>query len=120
MSQYNESPKAFTADETIARYSAVKLTGSATGRVSVAGSGESTIGFADEAVVSGESVAVRLKTTGMTFKAIAHDSFAVDATLYQAESGQVSDSAHGTARYIALEAADAAGDIVEVLPILAY
>jgi hypothetical protein len=120
MSQYNESPKAFIAEETIARYSAVKLTTGKATYVSVAGSGEASIGFADEAASSGENVAVRLKTTGMTFKAVAGEAFVEGATLYNGASGRVVDTSSGTARYLALEAADAAGDVVEVLPILAY
>jgi hypothetical protein len=120
MSQYNEGCKAFIANETIARFNTVKLVTSTGDRVAVAGSNEANIGFADDAVTSGEYVTVRLKSTGKTFKALAAGAFAVGAALYNHAAGTVDDGSGGTQRYVALEAAAAAGDVVEVLPIAAY
>lgn len=118
MSQFNTGLKAFVATEAITRYMAVKLATGTT--VSICGSNEANIGFADETVASGETLTVKLKNAGGTFKAIANGTFSAAATLYNMADGEVDDIAGGTARYVALEAATAAGDIVEILPIAAY
>jgi len=120
MSQFNTGLKSFYASEAIARYQAVKLTSGSGTYVSVAGSNESNIGFADEAVASGERLTVKLKNAGGTYKAKAAGAFSVGASLYNMASGAVDDVSGGTQRYVALEAASAAGDIVEVLPIEVY
>lgn len=121
MSQYNSTGlKAFTATETIARFAAVKLVASSGTTIAVAGSNEANIGFSEDAVSSGEVVTVRLKTMGQTFKAIANGAFAEGAALYAMAAGKVDDISGGTQRYVALEAASANGDIVEVLPVAAY
>jgi len=120
MSQYSTGLKAFIASETIARFSTVKLTASTGDYVSVAGSNEANIGFADEAVASGEYVTVKLKSQGQTFKALAGGDFAAGASLYNVAAGYVDDVSGGTQRYVALEAATALGDVVEVLPVAAY
>jgi len=118
MSQYNVGQKAFTAAETITRYQGVKL--SSAGTVSVAGSNEANIGFADGNAVSGETLTVKLKNVGGTFKAKANGTFSAAASLYNMAAGTVDDVSGGTARYLAIEAATASGDIVEVLPIETY
>jgi len=115
MSQYNEGKKAFTAGGTIARFATVKLSSSSGTVVEVCGSNESNIGFAAEAAVSGETLTVFLKNTGGTFRALAHGAITVGATLYNAASGRLVHEG-GTARYVALEAATAQGDVIEVLP----
>jgi len=120
MSQYNEGKKAFTAMGTVARYSTVKLNTSKGDEVVACGSNEANIGFAAEAVVSGEPVTVFLKNSGGTFKAIAHEAITVGAALYNHASGRVGSTSGGTQRYVALEAATAQGDIIEVLPVETY
>ena len=120
MSQYNEGRKAFYASEDIARFQAVKLTSGSGTYVSVCGSNENNVGFADEAVSSGERLTVILKQTGKTYKAKAAGAFSAGAALYNMASGAVDDITGGTQRYVALEAASASGDIVEVLPVAVY
>lgn len=120
MSQYNEGRKAFTAGGAISRYSTVKLSSSSGTVVEACGSNESNIGFSEELVASGETVTVRLKNGGGTFKAIANGAFNAGASLYNMASGKVDDISGGTARYVALESAVADGDIIEVLPIEVY
>ena len=120
MSQYNTGFKAFIAYEDIDRHLAVKLTSSTGDYVSVAGSNEASIGFADETVASGEYVTVKLKNMGGTFKATASAAVTAGAALYNQASGKVSSVSGGTQRYVALEAADADGDVIEVLPVYMY
>ena len=120
MSQYNEGKKAFTASGAIARFATVKLTSGSGTAVEVAGSNEASIGFAEALAASGETLTVKLKNTGGTYKALASGAFSAGATLYQMAAGKVDDVSGGTARFVALEAAAADGDVVEVLPITAY
>jgi hypothetical protein len=120
MSQYNTGLKAFIASEAITRFYAVKLASASGTEIAVAGSNEANIGFADDTVASGEYVTVKLKSQGQTFKAMAGGGFAAGAALYNMASGKVDDTSGGTQRYVALEAATADGDIIEVLPIAAY
>ena len=93
----------------------VKLDGAT---VVVAGSDEYAIGTALSAGSAGDLVAVRLLNTGGTFKMIAGEAFAAAADLYTGADGKVvdTDPGVGTVRYVALEAATADGDVVEVLP----
>jgi hypothetical protein len=120
MSQYNTGFKAFIANEAITRHLAVKLTTSTGDYVSVCGSNEANIGFADETVASGEYVTVKLKNMGGTFKSTASAAVSAGGALYNQASGKVSSVSGGTQRYVALEAADADGDIIEVLPVAMY
>ena len=120
MSQYNTGFKAFIANEAITRHTTVKLTGSTGDHVSVCGSNEANLGFADDTVASGEYLTVKLKNTGGTLKAMAGAAVTVGAALYNQASGKVTSEAGGTQRYVALEAADADGDVIEVLPVSMY
>jgi len=112
MSQQNEGGlKAFTAGEDLAAYRRVKLSG---GEVVYADAGEEFIGITQEAKLDGEQITVAMRSSGRTFKAVAAEAFAIDSVLYGAADGKVQDTVSGTAQGIALEAATAAGDIVEV------
>lgn len=117
MSQFNTSGvKSFNADATITVHQRVKLT--ATG-VDVAGANEAAVGFAQANASSGEQVAVRLINSQGTFKAVVSEAVAINATLYGAASGKVTDTDGGSyvARYKALEAASGDGAIIEVMPL---
>ncbi|HOR28493.1 MAG TPA: DUF2190 family protein [Candidatus Sumerlaeota bacterium] len=115
MSQQQGSPASFIAGEALEAYRRVKLdTGSGT-NVVYADAGEAAIGVTVEKVASGDPVAVRLNKHGGTHKVTAAGSFAVGATLYGANDGKVDDAASGSAIGTALEAATAAGDIVEAV-----
>lgn len=113
MSQQNEGVKTFRAAEALAAYCRVKL--DASGDVVYADAGEEFIGITSAAVANDELVGVMLRSAARSYKATAKEAFALGATLYGAIDGKVQDSVSGTAQGVALEAATADGDVVEVL-----
>lgn len=118
MAQSCESPKTFLATEVLAAYRRVKLTSASGTYVEYADQSDSSgfIGITTHAAEAiGDEVSVELKGTTKTVKAIAADTFSVGAILYAADDGKVSDSASGNAIGTALEAATAAGDVVEII-----
>jgi hypothetical protein len=87
--------------------------------LSVAALGEEPIGVIEEAsFVSGDIRSVRLLSAKGTIKCIASGAFSQGAVLYGRASGKVDDISTTSAIRIgiALEAATATGDVVEVLP----
>lgn len=80
-----------------------------------ADAGEDAIGITLDYADSGDQVAVMPLTKTGTFWGEAADTFSRLATLYGAADGKVSDTASGTPFFIALDAATAAGDIVEMI-----
>jgi len=118
MSQTTENPKPFLATEVLAAHRRVKLTAASGSYVEYADQADSSsfIGTTIAAAAAiGDTVGVSLKKAARTEKATAADTFAVGAVLYAANDGKVSDSASGNPIGTALEAATAAGDIVEVI-----
>jgi hypothetical protein len=110
--------RTFTAGEALAAKRRVKIKSGTTTtppEVVYADAGEQHIGITEYAAASGADVTVRLRTAAGTFECEAADSFAVGAVLYGANDGKISDSSSGSALGVALEAATAAGDLVEVL-----
>jgi len=105
--------KNFTAGEALAAYRRVKLSA---GTVVYADAGEVWIGVTQDAVDSGEEVCVKLASAAGTQKMVAAGTFALNAELFGAADGKVDDTSIGQVVGTALEAATAAGDIVEVLP----
>jgi hypothetical protein len=81
-----------------------------------ADAGEACIGFTLGSAADGDIVTVRPINDNGTFYAEAAEAFAVDATLYGATDGKVQDTSSGTAYFLALEAAGADGDVVEIMP----
>jgi hypothetical protein len=116
MSQYVDTgTKAFTAGVAIPLHARVIL---ATGVLAVAGLADKEIGTAEqEAFAAGDIISVRLRTAQGTCKMIAIEALAEMAPVYTETVGKVQDTAQATAYLIgvALEAATADGDIIEVL-----
>jgi hypothetical protein len=113
-STYNIGSRTFTAGEDLLVNRRVKIESGTTTRppeVVYADAGEAYVGLTMSNVSDGDAVAVEVRT----FLAVAADTFSIGATLYGAADGKVSDTSSGTAQFIALEAATAAGDIVEVV-----
>lgn len=113
MSQYVETPtKAFTAGAAIGANLRVKLT---SGKLAVAGTTDVELGTLEEASFADLDVrAVRLRTAQGTAKMVASEAISAGAAVYAAASGKV--AATGTVRVgLALEAATANNDVIEVL-----
>jgi len=117
MSQYVETPtKAFTAGAAIGKHILVKLD---TAKLAVAGLAEQAVGvIEDEAFADGDLRAVRLLSAQGTIKCVAAAAVAEAAVVYGRALGKVDDVSTSSAIRVgvALEAATAAGDIIEVLP----
>ncbi len=116
---YNEGIRAYTAGEALAAHRRVKIEGGTTTtppEVVYADAGEQHIGVTEYAVDDGDLASIRLRTYPGTVEVEAADTFAVNATLYGAADGKISDSSSGSAIGIAHEACTGAGDIVEVVP----
>ena len=114
MSQYVETPtKAFVCGGAIAQFLRVKTPAA----LAAAGATDVEIGTIEEAAAfaAGDVRAVRLRTADGTCKMVAAGAFAIGATLYGAAGGMVDDVNNGNRIGIALEAATAPGDVVEVL-----
>lgn len=115
--QVNLPARTFTAGAALEARRCVKIKSGTTTtppEVEYAGAGEAHIGITEYAAASGALVAVRLNGAG-THEATAAEAFAAGASLYGAANGKVADTASGTALAVALEAATADGDIVEIL-----
>lgn len=113
--QYDSWYRTFVAGEAIAQYDQVYISGANT--VSIADLTNRPIGVSQAAAAIGAAVTVKMLYP--TFKVRAEEAFAAAALLYTENSGTVQDTAASTSlpMYQAIEAATAAGDIVEVVPI---
>jgi len=115
---WNEGPKTYTAYEALEAYRRVKIKSETTTippEVQYADAGESYIGTTLAPAAAGERVVVLAPNDNGTRLVEAADSFSVGAVLYGANDGKVSDSASGSAQFMAIQAAGAGGDIVEAI-----
>lgn len=115
MSQYNDTGCiTITLTGTVAKHQRVTAAGA------VASATDQDVGVATRAGVSGESIAVAAVSKQGTHKAIAAGAIAVGAKVYGAADGEVNDTqATGSfLRGLALEAAAADQDIIEILPMV--
>jgi hypothetical protein len=107
----------FKAGEALLPKRRVKVeSGTTTDPVEVvyADAGEQHIGTTgNESTADGALVSVQPMNATGTYEGTAADSFARGAVLYGAADGKISDTSSGSAIGVALEAATAAGDIVE-------
>ncbi|HUX58128.1 MAG TPA: hypothetical protein VMV77_14215 [Bacteroidales bacterium] len=115
---YNEGIRAFTANGALTAHARVKASGGSVTspvQVELAGSGEQHIGITEYAAGNGTIVAVKLRTFPGTVEAIAAGIVVQGAVIYGAADGKVDDASAGSAIGIALEAAGADGDIIEIV-----
>lgn len=114
MSQYVESPtKTFTAGAAISQFLRVKLSA---GVLAAAGVGDDDLGTIESAsFASGDIRAVRLMSAQGTRKMVAAGAISAGARVFQAASGKIDDVGAGRCIGIALEAASANNDVIEVL-----
>ena len=108
--------KAFVCGAAIGQYVLVKK---ASGKVEIAGLADEPIGvLLEESFADGDKRAVRLISCRGTLVCKADAALAEGAIVYGQENGEIDDvSASSAVRIgIALEAATAAGDFIEVVP----
>ena len=106
--------KAFTAAEALATRCRVMLNSS--GNILYADAGHEAIGVTEAAIASGDDGLVRLRTAAGTRKMTAAGAFSINDVIYAADDGRIDDDPAGVLVGRAIEAATAAGDIVEILP----
>jgi hypothetical protein len=116
----SQSIKTFIADEVIPAGARVKLVSGNTARVQLAGETDGEIGTAilhsgKSSYAANTEVGVALLNHPGTRTCRAASAFAAGATVKRAAGGNVDDTGTGANFGIALEAATAAGDLVEVL-----
>lgn len=114
MATYSEMNRTFVAGEDLLAFRQVKLS---SGEVVYADAGEAGIGYASTAVNDGQPVNVNLLRP--TVKVTAAGAITAGAAVYAAADGKVSASANGNALGLALQAAGADNDVIEVLPYVA-
>lgn len=120
---WREGPLTLKANATLEAHRRVKIDTSATTadppKVVYAGAGEDMIGVTEHSAATGELVAVKQAGFGGTLEIYAKigSAIAVGTTLYGAASGKISDTSSGSAQGIALQAAAASGDQIEVAPL---
>jgi hypothetical protein len=102
-----------TAGEDLEAFRRVKQSGAT---AVYADAGERGFGTTQAAVASGGQAAIRMDGDG-TSKMTAAGTFAAGATLYPADDGKVDDVVIGKPVGKSMEAATAAGDILEVVPV---
>ena len=121
MSQQNDSGiKAFTAGAALAAHTLVNLS---SGVLAACGLTEQPIGVLLEAsFASGDIRPVKLMSAPGTIRVKTENAVAAMAVVYGRAAGVVDDSSAGSALKIgiALEAATAPGDVIEVMPWLGH
>lgn len=116
---YTEGSLTLKAGEALAAYRRVKVESGTTSdpvEVVYADAGEQHVGVTEYAVADTEMVVVRPRTLVGSQMVCASGAFSRGSALYGAADGKVSGTVAGSAVGIALEAATADGDIVEMLP----
>jgi len=115
MSQFVETAcKTFTAGAARDQYLRVKRSGT---DLATAGVNDASLGTQErESFATTDEVSVRLRTAQGSRKMMAAGAFSAGAKLYAAAAGKVDDVGY-ILEGIALEAATADGDIVEVMPV---
>jgi hypothetical protein len=113
MSQQVDGPfRSFTAGAALGRFLRVKLT---SGKLALAGATDRDLGTIEEAAFAdGDLRRVRLASSDGTVKMVAAASFSAGAVLYAAANGKVTGAVGGVVVGVALEAATADNDIIEV------
>lgn len=113
MSQTYDGPnRSFESNEAIAQFLRVYLT---SGKIAVAGAGEKSLGTAlQPSFAAGEHQAVRLRNGPGTRFMVANGAISAGARCYGAASGKISATPGGQFEGIALEAATANNDVIEV------
>jgi hypothetical protein len=114
MSQFIEAPtKADTASGAVSAFLRVKTPGA----VTTAGALEQSIGTMDRNCLAAGPCTIRLKTSEGTKKMVSAAAITAGSLVYGAAGGKISSVANGNVAGVALEAASANNDVIEVMPI---
>lgn len=116
----NEGLRTFTAGVLLAEGERVTITGgtlTVPPQVGLApiGATAAHVGYVEVPAIAGDLVTVRPRSMAGTKQAVASAAFAAGVVLFGSANGRVSSTASGTAIGVAVEAATAAGDIVEII-----
>jgi len=117
---WNEGDRTFTAGEALVEGCRVKIeagTSTVPPEVVYADAGEPAIGVTRRDAADGDTVAVRLINHTGTIEALAAGAISAGAIVYGADDGKVEASGVGVPVGICIEAATAADDIIEVMPL---
>lgn len=119
-SYVNESERSFTASGAIAERTLVKLASDNTVAAAATHSTDKPIGVALSNAADGDNVTVKLLNGDGTVLVVANGAVVIGTTLFGCDSGKVNDTDPGSAVKvgIALNAAAADGDIIEMIPVL--
>jgi len=115
--QLNTPTKLFIAGEALAAFRRVRLDTASENTVVYADAGEPCIGVTQESTASGYRVNVKLANAPGTFKIAAAAATSINAKLYGAADGKVSEAVSGVAEWYGVEAASADGGRIECHPI---
>jgi len=116
----NEGLRTFTANGALAEGERVIVTAGSTtippqvGQAPV-GATSAHVGYVEYPVADGELVSIRPRSMSGTKHAVASAAITVGAVIYGSAAGRVSSTASGTAIGVAMDAAAAAGDIIEIV-----
>lgn len=113
------SPMTFTASLEIAQKLRVKMKASTTTtppEIDLAGVGQRGIGTNEFLVAINKSAAINAYNKGGTLEMVANGAISVGADVFPAASGKISATVAGEAMGLAIEAATADDDIIEILP----
>jgi hypothetical protein len=116
--KFTLGPLTFTAGVDLEQYRRVKLESGSTTvpkEVVYADAGEDFIGITMDSAEDGELIAIAPLCREGTFLLTASKTISALADVYGAADGKISDASSGTAYFKALEAATAAGDIIECI-----
>lgn len=110
----DDGVRTFEADEAISsQYLLVKLSGD--NKISVAGVGDAPIGVARNVAADGDQLGVYLLNKQGSIKMKASGAISQNAAVYAGASGKITATVTGRKLGVALDAATADGDLIEVL-----
>lgn len=116
--KYTEGVLTLLAGAALAAHVRVKVSsGTTTDPVEVvaAGAGEACIGVTEYAAASGDPVAIRPVNMSGSQRVTASAAIGRGASFYGAANGKIATTVSGSIQGVALEAATADGDVIEVL-----
>ena len=103
----------FTAGEALEAFRRVRLSAATEKTIVYADAGEPHIGVTQDVVASGSQAEIKMANAPGTFKVTASAAITVNAKVYGAADGKVSETVSGSVLFIAREAASANNAVIE-------